>query len=130
MIFGGVFAKLPRLRVAFAHGGGAFPSTLGRIEHGFHARPDLVAVANQTNPREYLGRFYVDSLVHDPDLLLYMLKLMGARSVALGSDYPFPLGEDHPGKMIESMRLDDEIVARLLHGTALEWLNLDRKRFE
>jgi aminocarboxymuconate-semialdehyde decarboxylase len=130
MIFGGVFAKLPRLRVAFAHGGGAFPATLGRIEHGFHARPDLVAVANQTNPREYLGRFYVDSLVHDPDLLLYMMKLMGARTVALGSDYPFPLGEDHPGRMIESMQLDDDTVARLLHGTALEWLNLDRKRFE
>jgi aminocarboxymuconate-semialdehyde decarboxylase len=130
MIFGGVFEKLPNLRVAFAHGGGAFPATLGRIEHGFHARPDLVAVNNRTNPREYIGRFYVDSLVHDPDLLQYMLKLMGAHSIALGSDYPFPLGEDRPGQMIESMRLDRAIVERLMHGTALEWLGLDRERFQ
>jgi len=130
MIFGGVFEKLPKLRVAFAHGGGAFPATLGRIEHGFHARPDLVAVNNRTNPRAYIGRFYVDSLVHDPELMRYMLKLMGANSIALGSDYPFPLGEDVPGAMIESMQLDEPTAARLLHGTALEWLALDRRRFE
>jgi aminocarboxymuconate-semialdehyde decarboxylase len=128
MIFGGVFEKLPKLRVCFAHGGGAFPATLGRIEHGFQARPDLF-VQNRTNPREYLGRFYVDSLVHDPELLRYMIRLMGENSIALGSDYPFPLGEDHPGSMIESMQLDSPVQARLLHGTALEWLNLDRKRF-
>jgi aminocarboxymuconate-semialdehyde decarboxylase len=130
MIFGGVFEKLPKLRVAFAHGGGAFPSTLGRIEHGFHARPDLVAVNNRTNPRAYIGRFYVDSLVHDPELMRYMLKLMGANSIALGSDYPFPLGEEVPGAMIESMQLDETTTARLLHGTALEWLGLDRGQFE
>jgi aminocarboxymuconate-semialdehyde decarboxylase len=130
MIFGGVFEKLPNLRVAFAHGGGAFPATLGRIEHGFHARPDLVAVNNRTNPREYIGRFYVDSLVHDPDLLRYMLKLMGPHSIALGSDYPFPLGEGRPGEMIESMSLDRGTVERLLHGTALEWLGLERRHFE
>jgi aminocarboxymuconate-semialdehyde decarboxylase len=129
MIFGGVFEKLPRLRVCFAHGGGAFPSSLGRIEHGFHARPDLVAVNNKTNPSAYIGRFFVDSLVHDPDFLRYMMKLMGARSIALGSDYPFPLGEDRPGTLIESMDLDVETRSRLLSGTALEWLGLAQDRF-
>jgi aminocarboxymuconate-semialdehyde decarboxylase len=130
MIFGGVFEKLPRLRVCFAHGGGAFPSSLGRIEHGFHARPDLVAVNNKTNPSAYIGRFYVDSLVHDAEFLRYMLKLMGARTIALGSDYPFPLGEDRPGTLIESMGLDDETKARLLSGSALDWLGLARERFQ
>ena len=65
MIFGGVFERLPKLRVAFAHGGGSFAATLGRIDHGFQARPDLCAVDNKVAPREYAGRFYVDSLVHD-----------------------------------------------------------------
>ena len=129
MIFGGVFEKLPHLRVCFAHGGGAFPSSLGRIEHGFHARPDLVAVNNKTNPSAYIGRFFVDSLVHDPDFLRYMLKLMGARTIALGSDYPFPLGEDRPGTLIESLDLDVETRSRLLSGTALEWLGLAKDRF-
>ena len=129
MIFGGVFEKLPNLRVCFAHGGGAFPSSLGRIEHGFHARPDLVAVNNKTNPSAYIGRFFVDSLVHDPEFLRYMLKLMGARTIALGSDYPFPLGEARPGEMIEAMNLDEATAERLLNGSALEWLGVSRDRF-
>jgi aminocarboxymuconate-semialdehyde decarboxylase len=129
MIFGGIFEKLPRLRIAFAHGGGAFPATLGRIEHGFRMRPDLCAVDNEHNPRDYLGKFYVDSLVHDAAMLEYMIGLMGAESIALGSDYPFPLGEEVPGSLIESMNLEPDVRDRLLAGTALEWLGLDRKRF-
>jgi aminocarboxymuconate-semialdehyde decarboxylase len=129
MIFGGVFEKLPKLRVAFAHGGGAFPGTIGRIEHGFHTRPDLVAIHNNINPKSYLGKFYVDSLVHDELMLEHIVKLFGANKVALGSDYPFPLGEDIPGSLIESMNFSDEIKNQLLSGTALEWLNMDRKFF-
>jgi aminocarboxymuconate-semialdehyde decarboxylase len=130
MIFGGVFERLPGLRVLFAHGGGAFPATLGRIEHGFQVRPDLVAVDNDKNPRDYVGRFYVDSLVHDPDMLRFMLKLMGAEHIALGSDYPFPLGETVPGRMIETMSdLSARDKQRLLSGTALEWLGLDPEHF-
>ncbi len=55
--------------MAFAHGGGSFPSTIGRIEHGFHCRPDLVAIDNPKNPRDYLGKFWLDSLVHDKAML-------------------------------------------------------------
>ena len=108
MIFGGVFERLPDLRVAFAHGGGAFPGIIGRLEHGFNVRPDIVATANDRNPRDYLGQFYVDSLVHEPAMLQYMIDLFGSNRVALGSDYPFPLGEHHPGKMIEEMQLDEK----------------------
>ena len=122
MIFGGVFERLPKLRVAFAHGGGAFPATIGRIEHGFHVRPDLCARVNTVNPREYLGRFYLDSLVHDRAMLKYLVDLIGEEKIALGSDYPFPLGEKEPGRLIESMELSETTKHRLLSGTALEWL--------
>lgn len=130
LIFGGVFERLPKLRVAFAHGGGAFPGLIGRIEHGFNVRPDIVATRNERNPREYLGRFYVDSLVNDPAMLRYMIDLMGADCIALGSDYPFPLGEQHPGKLIESMSLDEATCGKLLAGSALRWLDLERDRYE
>jgi len=129
LVFGGVLERLPRLRVAFAHGGGAFPGTIGRIAHGFEARPDLVAIANDVNPREYLRRIYVDSLVHDPLALRYLVDLMGAERIALGSDYPFPLGEEHPGSLVESCAFPEATRARLLHGTALEWLGLPAARF-
>ena len=129
LIFSGVLEQCKNLRICFAHGGGSFPYTLGRIEHGFEARPDLVAVDNPRNPREYVGKFWLDSLVHEPLVLDYLVKLVGAERVALGTDYPFPLGELEPGKLIESMSFDEEAKAKLLHGAALEWLNLDKNIF-
>lgn len=127
MIFSGLFEKLPRLRVAFAHGGGAFPGTLGRIEHGFLARPDLVAVDNDRNPRDYLDRFWVDSLVHDPRTLRFVLELFGDRKVALGSDYPFPLGEERPGAVVDALELGAEARERILWRNALDWLGKTRE---
>ena len=129
MIFGGVFERLPKLKVAFAHGGGSFPATIGRIEHGFNVRPDLVAVDNKENPRKYLKNFYLDSLVHDPMMLDVLINLMGHERIALGTDYPFPLGELSPGKLINSMPYDDKIKERLFSGTALEWLGIKNDRF-
>jgi aminocarboxymuconate-semialdehyde decarboxylase len=129
LIFSGTLEKCKNLRICFAHGGGSFPATIGRIEHGFLVRPDLCAADNQCNPRDYLGKIWFDSLVHDPLMLDYLVKLAGADKVALGTDYPFPLGELEPGKLIESMPFDDETKAKLLHGAALEWLNLDRNLF-
>ena len=82
MIFGGIFEKFPKLRVAFAHGGGSFPLTIGRIEHGFKVRPDLVAVDNPINPRDYIGKFWIDSLVHDPAAMKLIIKVMGAEIFA------------------------------------------------
>lgn len=129
LIFGGVFEKYPNLKIAFAHGGGAFPFTAGRVDHGFNVRPDLCAVDNSTLPSSYMKNFYVDSLVHDESAMNFLIEAMGAERIAMGSDYPFPLGEHHPGKLIESMNLEDSTKQRLLSGTALEWLGLNESDF-
>jgi len=100
------------------------------IEHAFYVRPDLVAIDNKINPRSYLAtdktpaRFYVDSLVHDTEALKILLKLFGPQRVALGSDYPFPLGEAKSGQLIESTEFSAEEKAQLLSGTAREFLGL------
>lgn len=122
LIMGGVLDRLPRLRIAFAHGGGSFPGTFGRIQHGFEARPDLVAVDNPNPPKNYLRRFYVDSLVHDERQLRVLLEMFGPERIALGSDYPFPLGEDKPGQMIAGMNLPDDVKQWLMYKSALSWL--------
>ena len=103
VIFGGVLERLPALRMAFAHGGGSFPGTFGRIAHGYAARPDLVAIDNPRPPADYLGRFWVDSLTHDPAMLRLVIDMVGSARVALGTDYPFPLGEDVPGTTIDAV---------------------------
>jgi len=127
MIFGGVFEKFPNLKVAFAHGGGSFPITIGRIEHGYKVRPDLVAVDNPINPRNYLGKFWVDSLVHDRKAMEFLIDLMGEDFICLGSDYPFPLGEHKPGKLIEKMDLGKKVTNKLFYKNAVEWLGLKKK---
>jgi aminocarboxymuconate-semialdehyde decarboxylase len=125
MIFGGVFERLPNLRVAFAHGGGAFPAILGRVQHGFNVRPDLCAVDNKIDPVKYLGKFWVDSLVHDNDALDYLINKVGINKIALGTDYPFPLGELEPGELITTSSLNNNDKEKLLSQNALDWLGLE-----
>lgn len=130
ILFGGVLDRFPNLRFCFSHGGGSFPFTFGRIEHGFHVRPDLVQIRTTTEPRTLLPKLYFDSLVHEPDALRYMLGMFSADRIMLGSDYPFPLGEHSPGSLIESMAdLSAADRERLLAGTALEFLGLAKEAF-
>lgn len=125
LIFGGVLERLPNLRVCFAHGGGSFPATVGRIEHGFNMRPDLVATDNDKGPRQYLDRLYFDSVVHDPVALRYLIDLVGTQQIMLGTDYPFPLGEQQPGAGIAALDLPADQQQHLYHASALRWLDMD-----
>ncbi|RDV38316.1 amidohydrolase [Bradymonadaceae bacterium TMQ3] len=130
LMMGGVLERYPKLRFAFAHGGGSFPATLGRIDWGFEVRPDLCQVRTGTRPSDLLERIYLDTLVHDPAMLRFLIAQLGVNRLALGTDYPFPLGEQEPGKLIESLELSADDQERMLSGTALEWLGLERARFE
>ena len=123
LIFGGVMEKFPKLKIAFAHGGGSFPFTIGRVKHGFDVRPDLVAVDNNISPEKYLGKFWVDSLVHDGKALKYLIEVIGEDKICLGSDYPFPLGEAEPGKLINESLSDETVKEKLLYKNALEWIS-------
>ena len=129
LIFGGVLERLPNLRICFSHAGGSFLPTIGRIEHGFNCRPDLVAIDNPINPREYIGKFWVDSITHDIDALKYILKMQGSKKICLGSDYPFPLGDLEIGKFIEESDLGKEDIENIFCHSTLEWLNLPITKF-
>lgn len=122
LIFGGVFEKFPDLRFAFAHGGGSFPFTFGRIKHGYDVRPDLVAVDNPFSPEKYLGKFWIDSLVHDIHSLEYNIRLFGEDKIAFGSDYPFPLGDLTGGDFIKNSTLSQDIRNKIMSENALTWL--------
>ena len=87
------------------------------------------------NPKEFLGRIWCDSLVHDPDALDLLIKKIGIDRIMLGSDYPFPLGEQTPGKMVRACDFLDETSKRKILGlNALQFLGLDEnlkpKRFQ
>jgi aminocarboxymuconate-semialdehyde decarboxylase len=129
LIFAGVMERYPNIRFNFAHAGGSFLPTLGRIEHGFNCRPDLVAIDNPVNPRKYVGHFSVDSATHDDKLFQYVLDMQGSKRVTLGTDYPFPLGDLEVGKFITQMNHDPSVVEDVFCNATLEWLKLDRNQF-
>ena len=129
LMFGGVLLRLPSLKVCLAHGGGSLAFTIGRIAHGFRERPDLCAIDvpcdDTGDPRAQMRRFYFDTLVHDEAALRFLIDAVGASRLALGSDYPFPLGERVAGTLIRGMHgLSDADRARMLAGTAEEFLGL------
>lgn len=118
LILSGAFEKLPEtLRLCFCHGGGSFPYLLGRVENAWQHR-DLVRKDSPRPPSAYIDRFYVDSAVFDHGALRFLVDVMGADRVMLGSDYPFPLGEQTPGALIRSADLTEAERDALLGGNA------------
>lgn len=102
MILGGAFERLPEsLRLCFAHGGGSFAFLLGRLDNAWRRR-DIVRGNSTAIPSSYLRRFYVDSAVFDAAALRFLADVMGEDRVMLGSDYPFPLGEEVVGDLIRT----------------------------
>jgi len=134
LLMGGVLKRFPKLKVCFAHGGGSFPYTAARIQHGYKVRPDLCATDCDQPPLDFLGQFWTDSLVHDPDALRLLLDVIGEDKVMLGTDYPFPLGEvkivdTWPGKTIQECHISNKIKEKLFWSNAMHFLNLDSNKY-
>ena len=63
--------------------------------------------------------------------LKYLVELVGDEKIVLGSDYPFPLGEHHPGKLIESMSsLSSEAKEKLLWKNAASFLGIENFKIQ
>ncbi len=125
MILGGAFDRLPEsLRICFAHGGGSFAFLLGRLDNAWRRR-EIVRGASKSVPSSYVDRFYVDSAVFDGATLRFLTDVMGEDRVMLGSDYPFPLGEEFVGDLVRKADgFSESARTRLLGGNAVEFLNL------
>jgi len=127
LILSGAFDTLPaNLQICFAHGGGSFAFLLGRLENAWHRHP-VAHGACQSPPSHYLHRFYVDSAVFDQHALQFLVATMGADQVMLGSDYPFPLGEERVGALIRGSQLSQQVKNKLLGGNALRFLGIEDK---
>jgi len=123
LILGGVLQRLPRLRICFAHGGGAFPAALGRLDHGHRVRPEARKFIAEP-PSHYARSLYFDTLTHDPRLLAFNLEKFGSQHVMVGSDYPFDMGVDHPLAQLDGLVLDAQDVDNITYKTALRFLRL------
>jgi len=123
LILGGVLERLPRLRLCFAHGGGAFPAALGRLDHGHRVRPEAKKFIAQP-PSRYAKSLYFDTLTHDPRLLAFNLEKFGSERIMIGSDYPFDMGVDSPLSQLEGLSLSAADRDNITHQTARRFLRL------
>ncbi|KUL45998.1 aminocarboxymuconate-semialdehyde decarboxylase [Streptomyces sp. NRRL F-4489] len=126
----GAFEQLPEsLRLCFAHGGGSFPYLLGRADNAWHRR-DLVRADSPRPPSAYLDRFHLDSAVFDPRAFRLLVEVMGPERIMLGTDYPFPLGEERHGALVRDSHLTPAERALVLGGNALRFFGLDAPRHD
>lgn len=124
MVFGGVYERLPGLKVCYSHGGGAFPCLVGRWDHGYRDRLSKQADTTIKLPSDYLKDIYADSLTHDPAGLRYLVERLGEDHVLLGSDHPFDMGEVDPIGKVKAAIEDHTVVDKIVGGTAARLLNL------
>ena len=122
LMFSGALDELRELKICLAHGGGYVPYQIGRFAHGHEVRPETRA-HTKSSPRDLARRFYYDALIHDPRALRYLIDLVGADRVAIGTDAPFDMGEEDPTAMIEAVpRLSDLEREQIFGGTAMQLL--------
>jgi aminocarboxymuconate-semialdehyde decarboxylase len=124
LVFGGVLDRHPKLEVCLPHAGGAMPYLVGRLQHGQRVRPETHKVA--TKPfSAYLRRFTYDTISHAPESMRYLVDLVGADRVMLGSDYCFDMGPARPREIVDKqLRLSAADRARILSGNARRLLGL------
>ncbi|XDZ52479.1 amidohydrolase family protein [Neisseriaceae bacterium CLB008] len=121
LILSGAMNRLsPDLKICLAHGGGSLPYLIGRVDNAWRHR-DIVREDCPELPSSYLNRFWVDSAVFDPDALMFLVNKMGADRVMLGSDTPFPLGEQQVGALVANSPLEAQVKQNILGDNAAQF---------
>jgi aminocarboxymuconate-semialdehyde decarboxylase len=105
LITGGVLDRHPGLRVILAHGGGAFPFLSGRMQYGYAHIAS--ARSSKLPPRDYLRRFYFDTVVHDPTALRFLADTVGDDRLVIGTDAPYEMADKDPIASLERAGLAD-----------------------
>jgi aminocarboxymuconate-semialdehyde decarboxylase len=125
MIFGGVFDRLPDLRVCLAHGGGFAGAALGRFDHAFQVRPECRQILRR--PSDYARGVWWDSLTHSHGKLRALINQVGSSRVVLGTDYPADMGQPDPVRWIRSaLELSASEQEAVLTTNAVELLGPQR----
>jgi aminocarboxymuconate-semialdehyde decarboxylase len=92
MILKGMFEKYPNLRLCLSHGGGLLAFNIWRLDHSYSLRAELKKIIRD-KPSQYLKKLYFDSIVHSTAALEYLVKVVGAERVVIGTDYPMAMGD-------------------------------------
>jgi len=111
LMFSGALDELPRLKMLLAHGGGFAPYQVGRFVHGHKVRPETRA-HTASSAKELLKRFYFDTITHEPQALRYLIELVGAARIVVGTDSPFDMGDENPRATLSALTSEEVATLR------------------
>jgi aminocarboxymuconate-semialdehyde decarboxylase len=119
-ILTGTLDRFPNLQIVLPHSGGCFPYVAGRIERGLTAKKFQL----QRPFREYIRRFHYDSITYYPETLQFLVNLVGADRVVIGSDGYAPMDVEQPNALTERLNLSPQDRDRILFGNAARLFRL------
>ncbi len=132
IVTNGVADACPDLRISFSHAAGGYPLTVPRANYFAtgawneeEPRPDrAVAPSEGPTPLEVARRFYYDSLVFDRRAIAYLIELLGADRLLVGSDFAAMPREEPCARTLLAMELDAEQLDDITWRNAHRWLDL------
>jgi aminocarboxymuconate-semialdehyde decarboxylase len=123
LIFGGVLDAFPRLEVMLPHAGGTLPGLIGRLDRGAKVRPELKHMKQP--PSAYLRRFTYDTIGHNDQIVMNLIRQVGVDRVMIGSDYCFDMGDDRPADIVDRLtELSEKDRELILGATAAKLLQI------
>lgn len=123
MILKGLFEKYPNLCLCLSHGGGLLAFNIWRLDHAYRMRPEFRKSITQ-KPSAYLKKIFFDSIVHSVAALQYLIQVVGADRIVLGTDYPMAMGDFETVTKIMQLNLSQQERGQLLGENAARALNL------
>jgi aminocarboxymuconate-semialdehyde decarboxylase len=120
IIFSGHVARYPGVKIVAVTGGAALPYVLGRLQQN-HS----VQSGNVGDPAAALQQFYYDTIVHDHRALRFMADIVGVERIMMGSDSPFPIGDNRPMDIVAAAGFSDLEQAQINGGLAAELFGVE-----
>jgi aminocarboxymuconate-semialdehyde decarboxylase len=119
LLFSGVFERHPDLTICVVHGGGFVPFQIGRFNQGYRQKPNLAGANLSMEPIEYLRRnVYVDTVLNEPAALRFLVDVLGADRILVGTDFPFEMGDLDPVEFVKTAGIAEQDVEAILSGNA------------
>ena len=123
-IYSGYLDKFPKLDIVLPHSGGCFPYIAGRLEHSIKKGAVEVASKLKSSVRDYIRRFHYDTLAYYPETLRFMIELVGADRVVIGTDNYAKMDVEYPNALVESLNLPAADLQKILYGNAARLMKL------
>jgi aminocarboxymuconate-semialdehyde decarboxylase len=112
LLHSGHVTRYKNAKIVVPMGAAALPFVLGRLKKNHKITPGT------SDPVEALSLLYTDTILHDPRVLRFVGEMLGTDRLMMGSDMPFPIGDDEPLKIVSDARLSAGQIAQINGGTA------------